>query len=303
MVDKPPLILEIKGNSLDDGPGIRTVVFFKGCPLSCAWCHNPESKNPRQEISFDQALCVDCGTCLSVCGENALSRENPGYVDRERCTLCFACEESCPSGALSRVGRKMGVSEIAGEVEKDLPFFQASGGGATLSGGEPTLHMDLAGDLARSLREKGVHVLLETCGLFDFRRFSEKLLPHLDAIYMDLKIMNPKRHSQACGVPNRTILENFRRLAEFSRQGGPSILARVPLVPGYTADKENLLAVADFLRGIGLAEISLLPYNPLWKDKTVKIGTGFADDLSESWMSREEIEECRASFPDFTIQG
>ncbi len=303
MPDQPPLILEIKGNSLDDGPGIRTVVFFKGCPLSCAWCHNPESKSPRQEISFDHQVCVGCGTCLSVCREKALSRETPGYVVRERCTLCFACEASCPSGALSRVGRNMDVAAIAAEVEKDLPFFRASGGGATLSGGEPTLHMDLAGALARALSQKGIHVLLETCGLFDFARFSETLLPHLDTIYMDLKIMDPEKHKQACGVSNKAILENFRRLAAVAGKGGPPLLARVPLVPGYTAAKENLLAVADFLRSLGRPEVALLPYNPLWKEKTVKIGAGFAEDLSESWMPREEIEACRACFPGFTIHG
>lgn len=246
---KKPLILEIKGNSLDDGPGIRTVVFFKGCPLSCVWCHNPESKRTGPEISFDPKLCVGCGACAEVCAEKAIDASSPGRVDRSRCTLCYDCADECPSGALSRVGRPMEVEEVVEEVAKDLPFFRTSGGGVTLSGGEPTLFMEYAGELLARLKEAGVNTLLETCGLFDFEAFERGVLPHLDTVYFDLKLMDPGQHARHCGTGNEVILENFRRLTAATADGAPDVLARLPLVPGITATGANLEAVAEFLRG------------------------------------------------------
>ena len=138
---KTPLIMEIKGNSLDDGPGIRSVVFYKGCPLSCVWCHNPESKKASMEISFDANICIDCGSCRDVCPQKALARQNRFYIDRSKCTLCFLCVDACPSGALDKVGKTMYVDEIIKKILPDKPFFDTSGGGVTLSGGEPTLYM------------------------------------------------------------------------------------------------------------------------------------------------------------------
>ena len=146
---KGPLILDIKGNSLDDGPGIRSVVFYKGCPLSCVWCHNPESKKSSVEISFDAETCINCGNCREVCPEYALDQGNPYYIDRNRCTLCFACVEACPSGALKRVGETMSIDRVLTKVLPDRPFFDASGGGVTLSGGEPTMYMEFTGQLLR----------------------------------------------------------------------------------------------------------------------------------------------------------
>ena len=178
---KAPLILEIKGNSLDDGPCIRSVVFFKGCPLSCLWCHNPESKRPGVEIAFDPAECVNCGTCRETCPEDALSAENPFYIDRDTCSLCFECVANCPSKALSRVGEPMAVAEIMSTVLRDRLFFKNSGGGVTLSGGEPTLDVDFCGNLLRHLRREGIHTLVETCGFFDLAAFDQMVYLCLDA--------------------------------------------------------------------------------------------------------------------------
>ena len=269
---KQPLILEIKGNALDDGPGIRSVVFFKGCPLSCRWCHNPESKRTAVEIGFDPAQCVDCGTCREVCPEGALDRENPAYIDRKKCTLCFACVEECPSGALERVGRSMSVAEIMAGILPDKPFFDTSGGGVTLSGGEPSLFMEFTAELLAAVKKEDIHVLMETCGYFDPDRFMSLLYPRLDMIYFDLKIMDEAAHKKYCGVPNQRIKTNFLRLLKATRADGKVLLPRTPLVPGITDTRENLEAVAAFLKQEEVKEAALLAYNPLWHDKTAKIG-------------------------------
>ncbi len=297
-----PLILEIKGNSLDDGPGIRTVVFFKGCPLSCVWCHNPESKRPGPEISFDARACVGCDRCLEACREGALNRSNPAYVDRDRCTLCFECVDACPSGALSRVGRFMEVPEVVSAVLKDLPFFSTSGGGVTLSGGEPALFMDYCSSLLEGLKSEGVHTLIETCGLFDIDEFDSKLLPHVDTVYFDLKIVDPAAHREQCGTRNDVILENFTRLFERSLDGGLELLPRVPLIPGITATGANLAAVASFLREQGATKVAVLEYNPLWVEKNLKIGGERpAGRAWDSWMEREAVRRCRDAFAGLEI--
>ena len=302
---KRPLILEIKGNSLDDGPGIRSVVFFKGCPLSCVWCHNPESKRATAEIGFDRSECVDCGTCISACSEKALSRDNRLFVDRSRCTLCFRCIETCPSGALSRVGKEMTVDEIAGEVLRDKPFFNTSGGGVTLSGGEPAMFMEFTSDLLRVLKRSRVHTLIETCGFFDFTKFEKMLLPYLNTVYFDIKIMNDDSHRKYTGVSNSGILKNFERLHEITKGSPVTLLPRTPLVPGITDMDGNMKGIAGFLKKLGITKAALMQYNPLWHGKADKVG---ADDryrqdrTMTSWMERDQVKRCRKVFRDADIE-
>lgn len=266
------LILDIKGNSLDDGPGIRSVIFFKGCPLSCVWCHNPESKKAGEEVAFDSGKCIDCGACREVCQEKALSRDNPFYIDRSRCSRCFLCVDDCPSGALERTGKPMTVNDILKKVLPDKPFFDVSGGGVTLSGGEPTLHMDFISELLMALKAHGVHTLLETCGYFDKDRFMEKVYPYLDTLYFDIKIMDPVRHKTYCGLSNEKILDNFSYLSQIAGTDGKHLLPRTPLVPQITDTEENIREIAAFLKSRHITEAALLPYNPLWHEKTKKIG-------------------------------
>lgn len=300
---KVPLIFEIKGNSLDDGPGIRTVVFFKGCPLTCVWCHNPESKSRERELSFDAGKCIACDTCIALCPRGALDRANPGFIDRSRCDFCMVCAENCPSGALAAVGRKMTVKEIADEVAKDIPFFRTSGGGATLSGGEPTLFLDFTARLAKELKKRGIHVLLETCGYFSLEAFLSCLYPVLDMIYIDIKVMDPSEHRRLCGVPNDVILGNIRELYRRYLDGGVEILPRVPLIPGLTATDENLSAIAGFLEGIGAGRVALLQNNPLWFDKNAMLGRAVdaENDGMRRWIGRERLEEIRSIFRGFEI--
>jgi pyruvate formate lyase activating enzyme len=301
-----PLILDIKGNSLDDGPGIRSVVFFKGCPLSCVWCHNPESKNATLEISFDGNECVSCDTCIKGCPQKALSRKNPFFIDRNKCDLCFICVDNCPSGALARVGKKMPVDEIIGKICADKPFFNTSGGGVTLSGGEPTLFMDFLSGLLKELRTEKVHTLLETCGLFSFDAFSQKILPYIDIIYYDIKLIDPKLHKFNCGVSNETILENFTRLNKMSDDGKFKILPRTPLIPDITATEENLKGIASFLREQGIRNTHLLSYNPLWFDKSKKIGVACSmgkDADKTTWIPQTKIMEYKSIYQEYGIQA
>ncbi|PIP38023.1 MAG: glycyl radical-activating protein [Desulfobacterales bacterium CG23_combo_of_CG06-09_8_20_14_all_51_8] len=296
---KTPLILDIKGNSLDDGPGIRTVVFFKGCPLSCVWCHNPESKRAAPEISFDRNECVGCDTCIQICPEKALDRNNPFFIDRTRCTLCNACVINCPSGALSMVGREMTVEEIVAFAAKDKPFFENSGGGVTLSGGEPTLHMDFLSGLLNRFKAEGIHTLVETCGLFDFSAFADKILPWVDSIYYDIKLYDPDAHRNFCGVKNDRILKNFSKLNTLSTSKRFELLPRTPLIPDITATEKNLTQIAEFLADQGVRQTRLLGYNPLWHEKNEKIGiqNSFKNQKEmTAWMPKEKIETCRAIF-------
>ncbi len=302
---RTPLILEIKGNSLDDGPGIRSVVFFKGCPLSCAWCHNPESKRTDVEISFDAGTCIGCGTCRQVCPEQALSTDNPGYVDREKCTLCFACVEACPSGALSRVGQALSIEDVMKKIMPDKPFFDASGGGVTLSGGEPTLFAEYSGRLLSALKEKNIHTLVETCGLFDMDRFMERVYPFVDTIYFDIKIINDNAHRQYCGVPNKKILENFEQLVTIATADNKGLLPRTPLIPGMTDSPENMAQIAGFLNGLGVKQAALLAYNPLWHEKTDKIGSDNPcrnDPAMTKFMTNDAVERCKEIFERYEIK-
>ncbi|PKL37172.1 MAG: glycyl-radical enzyme activating protein [Spirochaetae bacterium HGW-Spirochaetae-1] len=290
-----PLILEIKGNSLDDGPGIRSVIFFKGCPLDCAWCHNPESKKRGVELSFDAGLCIACDACIGACTEKALSRRVKGFVKRDRCTLCFQCTDVCPSGALSRVGRDMTVDQVVEKVKRDIPFYNSSGGGVTLSGGEPTVSMEYLSGIVRALKAEKIHTLIETCGLFDMKRFSEMVYPHIDSIYFDIKFIDEALHRKYCGTSNKIILENFSRLQDMFLKGGISLLARTPLIPGITDSDKNLSAIAGFLSGRGVQKASLLAYNPLWHEKNGKIGVEnrySKEKAMKSFMKQERIEEC-----------
>jgi len=296
---REPLILDIKGNSLDDGPGIRTVIFFKGCPLSCVWCQNPESKKADVEISFDEKECIGCDTCLEVCPEGALSRDNPFFIDRERCSLCFDCAENCPALALTVVGREMSHDEIVATVLKDKPFYDTSGGGVTLSGGEPTMFMDFTALLLRELKSRGIHTLLETCGLFNLNRFKESLYPYLDMIYYDLKLHDPDEHVRFCGAQNDKIIENFIELHRMSAEGGIPLLARVPLIPGITDRESNLVAIANLLRTQGVQTVQLLSYNPLWHEKERKIGVENPLSLQEpmtKWIDPDKIERSKDIF-------
>lgn len=293
-----PLVLELKGNSLDDGPGIRTAVFFKGCPLRCIWCHNPESKSIEAELSVSLADCIGCGTCRKVCPNGAADPAKPGIVDRSKCVRCFACTESCPPKALQRAGKEMTIEEIVKKCAADKPFYEVSGGGVTLSGGEPTMFTEWAGELARRLTEEGMKVHIETCGMFDYSKVREKLLPYVSSIYMDVKIIDRDAHKKYCGVYNDVILDNFRRLVKDSAEMGFTFTPRTPLIPGITDTDANLTSIMQLYKETGVTKTELLPYNPTWYGKTEKLGVSVPAELEgiKHWQSSEKLEHCKDIF-------
>jgi pyruvate formate lyase activating enzyme len=259
-------IFNVQRFSIHDGPGIRTTVFFKGCPLRCRWCQNPESLERTSELAFYADRCQNSGACISACPQQALSR-SPERVDRQLCDGCGQCVDHCAFSALQLVGRDITVDELMNEIVRDRPFYAASGGGVTLSGGEATLWLEFVVELATACRDAGIGVLLQTCGGFRW----QALAPHLDLfanIHFDLKLIDNQAHREFTGADNRNILANARHLAE----SGRAVEFRMPIIPGYTDGEANLGAVASFLAELDHSELTLLTYHAMGQIKSERLG-------------------------------
>ena len=267
-------IFDVKRDCSEDGPGVRTTVFFKGCPLSCVWCQNPEGIDRRPTLSFRRAACEPsrCGApCVDACSAKRALRLVDGSIvlDHGTCDRCDLCFETCSTQALRPVGYEITLEELLYKVLIDKPFFDATEGGVTVSGGEATLQMGFVSRFLMRLREKGVRTALETCGYFDFERFQKLLLPHLDLVYFDLKLFDEEASRRHTGRSNSLILRNFVRLSETAEI---PVVPRIPLVPGITDTEENLSSLARFLENHDATSFSLMPYNPLWVDKLQDLG-------------------------------
>lgn len=267
-----PLIVDIEGNSREDGPGVRSVIFFKGCLLNCLWCQNPESKKSRPELWWDNSKCKACGECSRVCPQAAISQANAQLIDRQLCDLCFKCVEVCAYGALRRVGQAMSIEEIVQKVLRYKPFYDSSGGGVTLSGGEPTMYMAFTSRLLMALKAEGVHTLIETAGQFDLDQFVSTILPHTDMIYFDIKTIDAVEHKRLCGVDNANILRNFRLLNSMSKSGHFSIVPRTPLIPGLLDRDQQIDSLGQFYQENEVKTACLLLNNPSWLQKLGKLG-------------------------------
>lgn len=290
-----PVIFNIQKYSIHDGDGIRTTVFFKGCPLRCAWCHNPESQDFRPELFFDPAKCTGCGECVSACprGANRIAGGRAVF-DRELCARCGACAQVCLGQARELSGRRWPLSELVAELEKDRPFYEESGGGVTLSGGEAMAQpMEYVEALMRALFERGIGVFVDTCGDVPYERF-ERILPYADTFLYDVKAVSEEKHRRYVGSGNRRILENLRRLSA----DGARIYLRLPLVDGVNMEREDLEAVAGFLRenGVRVERISLLPYHDIGRAKYGRLGRQYdARGLFEI-PAREKMERAAEFF-------
>ncbi|MBI2566176.1 MAG: glycyl-radical enzyme activating protein [Candidatus Schekmanbacteria bacterium] len=261
-------VFDVQRFSIHDGPGIRTAVFFKGCSFHCAWCQNPESIRPRPEMAFYADRCIGCRRCESVCPERALRFDRAGRIDRSRCTACGLCARSCPSEALRLVGRACDAESLAAECLEDREFFESSGGGVTLSGGEPILQGQFLQQLLPRLRAERIHVLLETAGNYPWRLL-EPVAPLLDHIYFDWKAPDDAAYRRVAGAGCAQVAENLGRL----RALGASVTVRTPVVPGVNTEDEQVEVMSRTLADLGERHLCLLRYNHFWEAKLARLET------------------------------
>jgi pyruvate formate lyase activating enzyme len=262
------MIFDIKKYAINDGPGIRTTVFFQGCPLACQWCHNPESQANKPVLMYRANRCVLCGACATVCPQNAITLNGFAITDRSLCNTCGVCTETCYNGARELSGYQVSVDQVMSEVLRDTPFYEGSGGGVTFSGGEPLLQPRFLLELLRACREHELHTVVDTSG-FAAWEVLNSLREFVDLFLFDLKLMNDERHIQYTGVSNRLILSNLRQLAA----AGSAIIIRIPLIPGINDDEENLRASGELIRSLpNISGVELMGYHDLAAAKYEALG-------------------------------
>jgi glycyl-radical enzyme activating protein len=280
------LIFDIQRCSLHDGPGIRTTVFFKGCPLRCVWCHNPESVLHTPEIGYRQDRCHRCGACAEVCEQGAHQvTEEQHLYNRAACIVCEKCVSACPAEGLRKIGDWMTVDQVLTEVELDRAYYQFSGGGMTLSGGEPMLQFPFTLALLQTARQRDLHTCLETCGHSSEAKYGQ-VLPFVDLFLFDYKATDPELHQRLTGVSNHVILSNL----DFLLSNGAQVVLRCPLVPGFNDDAGHLAKIAELSqRYPQLVGIELMAYHELGREKALQVGRAVSlEDVKTTESSEKD---------------
>lgn len=288
-------IFNIMKYSIHDGPGIRTTVFLQGCPLSCEWCHNPESQFFGQALMFSPERCIGCGQCLEVCPHGAI-RFSDGQMryDRERCRVCGACAKVCHSGARELVSREVSTSEVLAEIEKDLIFYDESGGGVTFSGGEALMQPGFLRELLLKCRQKEIHTAVETCG-FVKREYLEEIAPYVNLFLYDLKHMDNQIHRRFTNAPNELILENLRWLVENHK----GVVIRIPIIPGVNDDQDNIRRTGEFVASLKrVSTVHILPYHKAGAEKYRRLGLSYKLPGLEP-PSQEHMQEIKALLEEY----
>ncbi|MBI5115079.1 glycyl-radical enzyme activating protein [Candidatus Poribacteria bacterium] len=289
------VVLEIQRMSTEDGPGIRTTVFFKGCSLKCSWCHNPESISLHPQLHWIGSRCIGCKTCRDVCPNGALLFTESGVlIDRNMCKGCGTCAEACPSNALELLGKRWTLDSLTAEVVKDRAYFEKSGGGVTVSGGEPTVQAKFVEDFLMRLQKAGIHTALDTCGMCS-RDVLDRILFHVDMVLFDIKEIDADKHRQFTGKPNEKILENLVRVSEHMLicSQPDHLWVRTPIIPGATAREDNIRGIGKFIASRLHDTVSrwdLCAFNNLCRDKYVRLGLDWPFKNAEL-LTKEFMEE------------
>ncbi len=287
-------IFNIQRYSIHDGPGIRTLVFFKGCPLRCLWCSNPESQNTYPEILFSKVKCIGCGKCSEVCSEDAIIKSADKRIDRDKCNRCLKCIETCYAEALEVAGKKMTVEEVIKEVEKDRPFYEKSGGGITVSGGEPLMQPKFLIELLKECKNRNINTAIETCGYVSWKTFNE-VLEYIDLVLFDLKHMDSNSHEEFTGKNNNIIIENIKKISKSKKL----MIIRFPLIPGYNDSNKNIKQTGEFVKMLeGVNEINIIPFHRLGESKYEKLDMEWTmHDVKPPEIDRlEEIKKILESY-------
>jgi len=261
------LIFNIQKFSLHDGPGIRTTVFMKGCPLRCEWCCNPESVKIHPEIMLFDMRCIKCGQCIAACPKGAITIvDEKKIINWEKCDQCQKCAEVCPSGGIETIGKYISCDELVKEIEKDRQFYNSSGGGVTFSGGEPLLQWEFVLAMLKRCKAKNIHTCLDTTGYASWE-ILEKIIPYVDLVLYDIKHLDADCHRERTVVDNQLILENLAKVVQKTM-----VWLRIPLIPGYNDSRDHLKKVGKFASALGVAKISLLPYHCWGEQKYDQLG-------------------------------
>jgi pyruvate formate lyase activating enzyme len=300
-----PKIINIQKYSIHDGDGIRTTIFFKGCTLSCLWCHNPESQNYSEELMYDEEKCTGCMACIDICHQRAISKEeNHVITDRSKCDLCKGCLDYCINNAREIVGKEYTVAQLIKEVEKDRMFYEESNGGITLSGGEVmTQNMDYVEELLKKLKRRGYNIAIDTCGQAPYENY-KRVLNYVDKFLYDIKLMDNEKHIKYVGKSNEVILDNLKKLSE----AGANINIRIPMVEGINTDDKSIEEFIKCLKdNINVQKINLLPYHNTGRSKYERLqkvyeGVNFeAPNEEKMKVIKEQFE--KAGFTNIEIGG